>query len=123
MPAAESAFANTLVTIAVFWKCEREKSEEKDRTQKQTVVTAANERPAGNRKLSFKERRELEELERRIAEMESRKAEAEAELAANGSDHVLVASLYDELQSLNEKLDRDMERWAELGDLEPEPTK
>jgi ABC transport system ATP-binding/permease protein len=97
---------------------EREKEDEKSRTQKPAVVAAADERPAGNRKLSFKERRELEELERRIAEMESRKAEAEAELAANGSDHVLVARLYDELQSLNEKLERDMERWAELGDLE-----
>src|SRR5262245_22335989 len=101
---------------------EREKSEEKDRTQKQTVVAPASERPAGNRKLSFKERRELEELERRIAEMESRKTEAEAELAANGSDHVLVARLYDELESLNKKLELDLERWAELGDLELEPT-
>jgi ABC transport system ATP-binding/permease protein len=102
---------------------EREREDEKGRTQKPVVVAAAEERPAGNRKLSFKERRELEELERRIAEMETRKAEAEAELAANGSDHVLVARLYDELQSLNEKLERDLERWAELGDLELEPTK
>jgi ATP-binding cassette subfamily F protein uup len=90
---------------------EREKGGEKP--QKQAPVVAPNPSPT-KRKLSFKEARELEELESRIAAAEARKAEAEAELAAHGSDHVLVARLYEELQSLNETLERDMERWAEL---------
>ncbi|MCI0392040.1 MAG: ATP-binding cassette domain-containing protein [Acidobacteria bacterium] len=95
---------------------EREKVEEKAREQKQSVVVALNESSA-NRKLSFKEKRELEELEMLIAAAEARKAEAEAELAANGSDHVLVTKLYHELQSLNETLERNIERWADLADL------
>ena len=95
---------------------DREKSEEKAREQKQAVAVPTNQ-PSANRKLSFKEKRELEELESRIATMEKRKTEAEAELAANGSDHILVAKLYEELQSLNESLERDMERWAELAEL------
>ncbi len=95
---------------------EREKGEEKAGEHKKPVVITSNE-PSGSRKLSFKEKRELEELERRIAAVEARKAEAEAELAANGSDHVLVARLYDELQTLNETLERDLERWAELAEL------
>ena len=69
------------------------------------------------RKLSFKEKRELEELEARIAAAETRKAAAEAELAAHGSDHLLVQQLYEELQSLNQQLDRDLNRWAELAEL------
>jgi ATP-binding cassette subfamily F protein uup len=99
---------------------EREKNEEKAREQRQVVIVPANEpstRPSGNRKLSFKEKRELEELERQIAAAETRKAEAEAELAANASDHILVARLYDELQSLNETLDRNLERWSELAEV------
>jgi ABC transport system ATP-binding/permease protein len=69
------------------------------------------------RKLSFKEKRELEELETRIPAAEARKAEAERELDANSSDHVLVQKLYEELQSLNERLDHDLNRWAELAEM------
>ncbi|NOT60390.1 MAG: ABC-F family ATP-binding cassette domain-containing protein [Acidobacteria bacterium] len=80
-----------------------------------TVTTT--ESASGKRKLSFKEKREFAEIEERIAATEARKVKAETELAINGSDHVLVAKLYDELQSLNETLDRDMERWAELAEF------
>lgn len=38
-------------------------------------------------------------------------------LLANATDHVLVQQLYDEMQALNEKLDRDLERWTELAEL------
>lgn len=98
----------------------REREKEETRALKETAAVAAAEKPANlkNRKLSFKEKRELEELEKRIAALELRKAEAEEELATNGSDHVLVARLYQELQSIEETLEHDLERWAELGDLE-----
>ncbi|HKX31133.1 MAG TPA: ABC transporter ATP-binding protein, partial [Blastocatellia bacterium] len=108
---------------------EREKSEE--RTRALAAPKPATPKPAASRpdaheagpdvpvkrKLSFKERRELEELETRIAAAEARQAEAEAELAANGSDHLMVARLYQELQTLNETLERDLERWAELAEF------
>ncbi|HQR36317.1 MAG TPA: ABC-F family ATP-binding cassette domain-containing protein, partial [Blastocatellia bacterium] len=73
------------------------KAEVKAREQKQAAPVAAE--PSAKRKLTFKEKREFEELEARIAETETRKAEAEASLAANGSDHVLVAKLYEEVQT------------------------
>ncbi|MDQ3011788.1 MAG: ABC-F family ATP-binding cassette domain-containing protein [Acidobacteriota bacterium] len=92
------------------------KAEVKTREQKQPDTAAKLDTPA-KRKLTFKEKRELEELETRIAEAEIRKAEKEASLEANSSDHVLVATLYEELQSLNAALDRDLERWAELAEL------
>ena len=91
------------------------KAEVKAREQKQAAPIAAE--PSAKRKLTFKEKREFEELEARIAETETRKAEAEASLAANGSDHVLVAKLYEEVQTLNDQLDRDMTRWAELAEV------
>ena len=84
-------------------------------------MKAAAPAPARNaatkRKLSFKEKRELAGLEIRIAASETRKAELETALLANATDHVLVQQLYDEMQALNEKLDRDLERWAELAEL------
>jgi ATP-binding cassette subfamily F protein uup len=71
---------------------------------------------SSKRKLSYKEQRELEELESRIAASEMRKAEIEATLSANSSDHILVQQLYEELQTLSANLDRDLERWAELAE-------
>jgi ATP-binding cassette subfamily F protein uup len=69
------------------------------------------------RKLSFKERRELETLELEIEKAEARKTEIESELAANASDSALVQVLYTQLQLLNEKLERDVERWSELAEF------
>jgi ABC transport system ATP-binding/permease protein len=73
--------------------------------------------PSSARKLSFKERRELEDLEARIARTEARQAEVEAALAEAGADYDAVARLTAELQALAETLERDVERWAELAEL------
>jgi ABC transport system ATP-binding/permease protein len=78
---------------------------------------AAPAETGGKRKLSFKEKRELEELEARIPTLEARKAELEQSLEANATDHVLVAQLYEELQTLNADLDQAVEHWAELAEL------
>jgi ABC transport system ATP-binding/permease protein len=100
--------------------------ENSERSLTETVTKGASERreergPAqdstAKRKLSFKERRELEELETRIHAAEARKVEVERELDANSSDHVLVQKLYEELQSLNDQLNRDLDRWTELAEL------
>jgi len=71
----------------------------------------------GPRKLSYKERREFEELEKRIALTEARKAALERVLAASSSDFVAVESAYIELQSLNRELEKDVDRWAALAEL------
>jgi ATP-binding cassette subfamily F protein uup len=67
------------------------------------------------RKLSFKERRELETLEARIAEAEARKAEIESILAGE-RDFAKIGALTSELQALLAGLDADMNRWAELAE-------
>jgi ATP-binding cassette subfamily F protein uup len=69
------------------------------------------------RKLSFKERREFEELEKRIELSEARKADLERVLAGSSSDFVTVEAAYTELQSLNRQLENDVDRWAALAEL------
>jgi ATP-binding cassette subfamily F protein uup len=69
------------------------------------------------RKLTFKEQRELEALETRIAETEGRQSEIELQLAANSSDAHLVNRLFTEREILAAGLARDLERWAELAEL------
>ncbi|MBV9926085.1 MAG: ABC-F family ATP-binding cassette domain-containing protein [Acidobacteria bacterium] len=72
--------------------------------------------PPAKRKLSFKERKELEETEARIEAAELRGAEIELELSANASDAHLVHRLYEERERLAEQSARDLERWAELAE-------
>jgi ABC transport system ATP-binding/permease protein len=69
------------------------------------------------RRLSYKERREFEELEKRIESAEARKVEVERELAASASDFVALQRLYAELESLNQQLERDVDRWGELAEF------
>jgi ATP-binding cassette subfamily F protein uup len=76
-----------------------------------------NGKSATRRKLSFKERKELEELEARIEVTEIRQAEIEAELVESSSDSYLVLRLYEERESLASQLATDLERWAELAEL------
>lgn len=87
------------------------------RTREEKTVSPATEIPPTKRRLSFKEKRELEELEARIASNEARKAAIETELAGNPSDHILVQKLYEELQAVSDMLDSDVERWAELAEF------
>jgi ATP-binding cassette subfamily F protein uup len=90
------------------------------------AVAPASARQAGRgseattpakRKLSFKERNELEETEARIRAAERRAAEIETELSANSSDAHVVHRLYKEREELTEQLARDIDRWAELAEF------
>ena len=69
-----------------------------------------------SKKLSFKERREFEEIEHRIAANEKRLPEIDTELAASASDAGRVHELFNEQQRLNAELDADLTRWAELAE-------
>ncbi|MBF0543942.1 MAG: ABC-F family ATP-binding cassette domain-containing protein [Candidatus Riflebacteria bacterium] len=69
------------------------------------------------RKLNYKERRELEDLEKRISESESRKTELEKLLSVPAGDFKSITTLTTELEKLNKQLEQDMNRWTELAEL------
>lgn len=101
---------------------ERRQREEADRRELEAANSAAASaaipaavKPRSN-KLSFKELREFEAVELRIAETEKRLPEIDAELAAAASDAGRVHELFVEQQKLNEQLEADLERWAELAE-------
>jgi ATP-binding cassette subfamily F protein uup len=113
-PGNYSAFLETRARETV----ERAAAEARVKAEKaQAGIRVEPPAASAKRKLSYKEQRELEELETRIAASEMRKAEIEAALSASASDHVLVQQLYEEMQTLSASLDRDLERWAELAEL------
>ncbi len=80
--------------------------------------TASKEKSVGtdSRKLSYKERRELDSLEKKIAEAEERQASISLQLNEAGSDFDQVRRLSEELQSLQDQLEADMIRWEELAE-------
>jgi ATP-binding cassette subfamily F protein uup len=95
----------------------------REREDAANVPTPSSPRPAGqdrpverSAKLSFKERKELQQLEKQIEEGELRKSEIEGKLAEIGADFTAAQSLVSELSSITEQLDRAMERWAELAE-------
>ncbi len=72
------------------------------------------ERPAGPRKRSYNEQRELEELEARIQELEARRAELTAAVQAVGDDYVEAGRLGTELAAVSADLEAAETRWLEL---------
>ena len=100
--------------------CEREAEEKAVAIAETKAVKAAAATPepvTTKRKLSYKEARELEELETRIAEAETRQAILEKRMTDNPSDYVLIQELDAELQTLKARLENDLERWAELAEF------
>ncbi|ANT64536.1 MULTISPECIES: ABC-F family ATP-binding cassette domain-containing protein [Prosthecochloris] len=65
-------------------------------------------------KLSYNERRELTQLEERIARNEARQQEIALELQSAADDYEIVQQLSQELQQLQSTLDTDLDRWATL---------
>lgn len=95
----------------------QEKAEESAKTAPKKPAPAPV-KPATNTsaKLSFKEKKELEETELRIAASEERKDEIEAILGSGTADLDTLTALSEELDQLLSGLERDMDRWAELAE-------
>ncbi len=77
--------------------------------------SAAAQRP---RRLSFKERREMEALEQRIAALEAEKAQIEADLSGATLSVETITEMSIRLPKLQAELDEAELRWLELSEIE-----
>src|SRR6185503_15955275 len=84
---------------------------------KPSIAKPAINSSTAPRKLSYKERREFEELEKRIEISEARKTELELVLSSSSSDFVAIEAAYVELELLKQELEKDVDRWATLAEL------
>ncbi|NJR21232.1 MAG: ABC-F family ATP-binding cassette domain-containing protein [Richelia sp. CSU_2_1] len=111
---------------SVYLDCKKteEEREIKEQKQKEKISNATdsqkskpNNTPVKSTKLSFKEKREYEQLESQIPQMEAEKAEIEQILYNNApSDFEEVKKLTERLAELSEEIDRSTERWLELAE-------
>ena len=104
---------------------ERERAQDEARAAARAQTTAPAPTPppppaasasAAGPKLSFGEKRELEEVEARIAAAEARQPEIEAAMAEHAADGERIVALAQELAALTAQLDADVDRWAELAE-------
>jgi ATP-binding cassette subfamily F protein uup len=86
-------------------------------TPAETAPAAAPPPPSRARKRSFKETRELAQLDADLPRWEERRGELEAQLASGGSDYAALEALSEELSQLLERIARGEERWLELSEL------
>jgi len=94
------------------------RSQKSEETSTPTIVT--NQQPATSnqqqkKKLSFKEQRDLETIEKEMPKLEEKRAEILEQLN-NESDYDKISKLSKDLESLSEKLEEYEMRWLELQD-------
>ena len=84
------------------------------------AATPQTDKPAEaveKRKLSFKEKYELDQLEKEIPKLEARKAEIEKELSVKFDDYEQIVKLTAELEKLKSELEEKGMRWLELSEM------
>ncbi|MEM9213465.1 MAG: ABC-F family ATP-binding cassette domain-containing protein [Cyanobacteria bacterium P01_F01_bin.150] len=90
----------------------------KEESSKAKAKAAKPKHSSGPRKLSYKEKRELETLETQIPEMEAEKETIEQQLYSNPPlDYTEVEALTKRLAELDETIDQSTERWMELEEI------
>ena len=101
----------------------QEEEEQKAKTEKKDKNAASPSQPRqthneGKRKLTYKERKEMEALESEIGQLEAEKKEIETALCSGTLDVDELTRLSKRLPSLEEELDTKSTRWLELMEIE-----
>lgn len=94
---------------------EKKLSAKKQKEAKKEIETATTTTEKDVKKLTYKEKLELEELEKRIEQLEKSK-DSLSEKMINLSDHEELANLSKEFKSLENELEEKTLRWMELAD-------
>ena len=94
-------------------KAQQEKEAEKPQEEK-TARVRLNDK----RKMSFKEKREFEQLEKEIAELETEKAQIEEQLCSGTLSVDELTEKSKRLPEVNDLIDEKTMRWLELSEIE-----
>jgi ATP-binding cassette subfamily F protein uup len=73
--------------------------------------------PTAKKKLSFKEKQELENFPNEISALETKKTELTSLLNSGSTDHKQLQAWADEIKSITESIDAKTLRWLELSEL------
>lgn len=82
-----------------------------------TPMEKPPQREAPPRKLSWREQRELAQLEGQLEQLENRRAQLQRDINACGEDYIKLQQLAGELQQVEQEFDNKMLRWLELAEF------
>ncbi|MCC6169344.1 MAG: ABC-F family ATP-binding cassette domain-containing protein, partial [Caldilineaceae bacterium] len=104
---------------ATFERLRREASRDPDGREPAPAKAPPAERgrAEGPRKLSWKEQREVESLEARIAQLEDHKLALAQAMNGCGDDYVRLQSLAEQLETTGGELEDALARWFELAEI------
>ena len=94
------------------------KNQQGSNTDGTRTSTAASYRNDTRRRMSFKEKREFEQLEKDIAQLTQQKQDIEAELSSGTATVERITELSKLLPTVNDTLDEKELRWLELSEIE-----
>lgn len=101
------------------WLELKEQEEQEEKNEKKEVRTTVNTwGGTKKRRLSFKERKEMEELEQRIEQLETEKKDIETLLCSGNLSVEALTEKSKRLPVLQEELDEISMRWLELSEIE-----
>ncbi|MDB9542268.1 ABC-F family ATP-binding cassette domain-containing protein [Microcystis aeruginosa CS-1036] len=96
---------------------DQKKEEEEPKEKKVTPKTVKASPSPVNKKISFKEKKEYEDIEKQIPILEAKKAEIEQVLYGEPlEDFTKITTLTEELAQLSQKIDNLTDRWLELAE-------
>jgi ATP-binding cassette subfamily F protein uup len=87
-------------------------------TSNTSTASKPSYRNEDRRKLSYKEKREMEQLEKDIAALEAEKAQIEEALCGGTTSVDEITAMSKRLPALNDELDEKSMRWLELSEIE-----
>jgi ABC transport system ATP-binding/permease protein len=91
---------------------------DEDAEARETAVVTRPRRPERPRRLTWKEQRELEQLNQRVDALEGEKSGLQQAINASGGDYVRLQQLAGRLQHVEAELDGLLERWIELSEID-----
>lgn len=93
-----------------------EKAKEQKSKPKEEKISTTEDRPV-KRKLSYKEQKELETLDKEIPQLEQEKSDIENQLSSGTLDADEIIHLSERFGELNELIDEKTMRWLELSEI------
>ncbi len=106
-------------TDYLVWRDLKEQQEQQAREAKCEVNHATpqpKKESTSSNKLSFKEKRELESIEKELPELESKKAELETELSSGALSVADLTAKSEQISAIIEEIDEKSMRWLELSE-------
>lgn len=99
------------------WLEEEEMMKASPKTEKKEAAPVVNTSSEAKKKLTFKEKQELEKLPEEINQLEAKRTELTSLLNSGTTDHTQLQQWADEVKKTGELIDEKTLRWMELSEL------